>query len=750
MLRLYCKLIIIGCIALGCGVVQAFAVSEANDTLDKVLAAKNISTVTSDELSKTLDVITSLQDQAQSCVQKGDEQLTEFEKDLEFLDAAISPELNYIQKKITGIKSSTSECRLFVLRSQDLIDGLGSKLQALIAQELLSREHTIWRDLMDVARSPNILLEDYKLHKLVENSGYKIFTEQYWIYISLLLIMIIMFGMQLRVVINKSIVDTKMTSLTAKMLQALYCVLRCYVAVLLPVLVFCSIMLGYSWYHDKIYILTWISIGAVVYILFIMLSQFLFKPPKPAQGFSELPANVLTKLTLRLRMFGVISYTAFVVYSLYIDQNENTISFNLIWTIFTILITVNVINVFSAVNEVPVLLYRHKNIYICFRVILLGLLCVILGLEATGHHNLTEFILQGIVLTFACTALSSFAYRIFSAVLNSFGGNNYTWQKKLHYYFGTKTDQVLPEILLLHLVMTVMVFGCWVFLVLMSWQMADIYLRNIMEGIIDGFTLANIYIVPSKILTGMVAFSLLAMLSRLLRYKVKRQVSFRAERSFQDSLATIIGYIAFSSSLVIALLIAGFNFTGLAIIAGALSVGIGFGLQNIVNNVVSGIILLIERPIKVGDRIVVGGTEGFVSKISIRSTRLSTIHSSDVIVPNSEIITSQVTNFMFHDHYSTVYIKVGVEQGADVELVSKLLAEIAAKHPVVISSTGDKPGVFLTDFANGILSFEVWFKIKDINQAFTMKSDLRFSIEKEFKKHDIKIALPQYGVHIKK
>ena len=172
--------------------------------------------------------------------------------------------------------------------------------------------------------------------------------------------------------------------------------------------------------------------------------------------------------------------------------------------------------------------------------------------------------------------------------------------------------------------------------------------------------------------------------TRFIRTRVSHHPDFKDTPGARDALAAIVGYIGFVLATLFALLLAGVNFAGLAIIAGALSVGIGFGLQNIVNNFVSGIILLIERPIKLGDRIIVGGTEGYVRKISMRFTQIETSQKSDVIIPNSELISQQVINLMYRNDYSRITLPISVTYGTDTELLKSVLLEVAQKNSAVI------------------------------------------------------------------
>ncbi len=306
--------------------------------------------------------------------------------------------------------------------------------------------------------------------------------------------------------------------------------------------------------------------------------------------------------------------------------------------------------------------------------------------------------------------------------------------------FGYKKDQMLTEFYILKVTLKLVIVLLSVYLIGISWGFATDFIDTVYKKLLYGFTLANITIYPTRILFGIIIFCFLYLVSRAISTSISRHQQFENEEETQVAIASILTYVGFSIAVISGLLVAGFNFTGLAIIAGALSVGIGLGLQSIVNNFVSGIILLIEKPIRPGDRINIDGVEGFVKKIRVRSTQIITPVNEDIIIPNSDLITRRVVNYMLTDNYWRVNCEVSVAFGTNLNLVKDILLEIANKHDDVVKSGRNKPVVLFTSFADSALTFQLWCMIKDVNKKSTVKSELNFSIEEAFRKHDISIT----------
>lgn len=220
----------------------------------------------------------------------------------------------------------------------------------------------------------------------------------------------------------------------------------------------------------------------------------------------------------------------------------------------------------------------------------------------------------------------------------------------------------------------------------------------------------------------------------------------RADSGVRTAVVTFVGYLGVLLAAFIAASSAGIDLSNLALVAGALSVGIGFGLQSIVANFLSGLILLVERPIKEGDWIEVAGYSGTVKKIAVRSTRIETFDRHDVIIPNSDLISGSVKNMTLGSKVGRVICPVGVAYGSDVERVKALLLEIGTEHSLVLNRP--PPVVLLRALGDNALEFELRCFIRDVMETITVKSDLLMAIHARFLVEGVSIPFPQRDVHI--
>ncbi|MGB8274258.1 MAG: DUF3772 domain-containing protein [Alphaproteobacteria bacterium] len=234
-------------------------------------------------------------------------------------------------------------------------------------------------------------------------------------------------------------------------------------------------------------------------------------------------------------------------------------------------------------------------------------------------------------------------------------------------------------------------------------------------------------------------------LQRALEERILPQT--RLDAGVRHSLKAVVGYIGLIIAVVAAVSSLGLDLTSLALVAGALSVGIGFGLQAIVSNFMSGLILLIERPVKVGDWVRVGQNEGYVKRISVRATEIETLQRASVIIPNSEILSTAVVNLTHKDRAGRIDIPVGVAYGSETEKVREVLLKCAASHPKV--AKWPRPQVIFRNFGDSALEFELRIHLDDIMPYWTVSSEIRFAIDKAFREAGIQIPFPQRDLHIR-
>jgi potassium-dependent mechanosensitive channel len=213
------------------------------------------------------------------------------------------------------------------------------------------------------------------------------------------------------------------------------------------------------------------------------------------------------------------------------------------------------------------------------------------------------------------------------------------------------------------------------------------------------------------------------------------------------SISRLIQYILILVGFLLALMALGFTLTNLTILGGAIGIGIGFGLQAIVNNFASGIILLFERPIGVGDMIQIGDLPCMVKKMGLRSTVVQSLDDADIVIPNSDLIANQVTNWTLSGRSVRLKIRVGVAYGSDVTLVMRILKEIAERNLSVLSDPA--PSALFLGFGNSSLDFELRVRIKDFLYRRRIQTELNQEIERRFRLEGIEIPFPQRDLHVR-
>lgn len=327
-------------------------------------------------------------------------------------------------------------------------------------------------------------------------------------------------------------------------------------------------------------------------------------------------------------------------------------------------------------------------------------------------------------------------------------GNIIFDQEKLHRSLRLKKNYKFFEFTIFKFSLYALLTYWSVLLLLQCWGVSSEVRDSFQWAIERGTIFLGIKIIPMRLIIALLVYASIQMAWKYALLYFSKSDKYDPEAETQVVITSLLSYVVLAIAVLCALLVSGVDFTGLAIIAGALSLGIGFGLQNIVNNFVSGIIIMLEKTIKPGDRVMIKGQEGFVRKISFRYTRIETLLKEDVIIPNSDLISTPIINYEFDNKLAKVKCFVGVAYNSDLDIVKETLINVALKHPDVLRDPIHKPMVFMNEFGENNLMFELSCIINDVNKKHNITSDLNLQIARAFRENNIEMSYPQRNVHI--
>lgn len=351
------------------------------------------------------------------------------------------------------------------------------------------------------------------------------------------------------------------------------------------------------------------------------------------------------------------------------------------------------------------------------------ILACLLGYVALGRFLAQQIMMTGIIALVAI--LLYLAIRAFTRE----SSNGRTWISLFfEQQLGLDADRRRQLGWLTESVLTVCLALVALPVMMLQWGFAGADIRDWIKSLLFGFEIGQIRISLVRIVAGIVLFVALLFATRLLQSRLRETVLQppRMDPGIANSIYTAVGYAGTILAAMIAISYAGFDITNLAIVAGALSVGIGFGLQSIVNNFVSGLILLIERPVKVGDWIVIGKEQGTVKNISVRSTEVETFDRASLIVPNSELITGRVLNWTHRNALGRVVLQFTAGPDADPRHVIDVLTKCANLHPDILREP--KPLAVFEGYTATSTEYSLRVLLPDIKHGLRVQSDLRISV----------------------
>ncbi|HKA80975.1 MAG TPA: mechanosensitive ion channel domain-containing protein [Xanthobacteraceae bacterium] len=376
-------------------------------------------------------------------------------------------------------------------------------------------------------------------------------------------------------------------------------------------------------------------------------------------------------------------------------------------------------------------------------------LAAIVASTLTGYVALSRFLTQQLIVTGSILALVYLMLLWVDGFTQGLGDDNAATGRWLRERGGFEQQRREQMALPVGLFLKFAVLVLSVPLIMLQWGYSwpDIY--DWYRQLFFGFHIANTQVSFAALLASVIVFVLAFAAARLFQSWLDTRVLKPAGISggVRDSIRTGVGYAGVILAAVVALSYAGFNLSSLAIVAGALSVGVGLGLQGVVNNFVSGLILLAERPIKVGDLVVVGGEEGTVRKISVRSTEIETGDRAHVVVPNSYFITEKVKNWTHRNSIGRIVIAVNVASSSDPRQTCDILLRLAKEHPHVMAAP--EPFVDFDDFGADSLNFKLYAFTYDLTKNVSTRTDLRIAILDAFKQAGIRIAFLQTDVTVR-
>ncbi len=706
-----------------------FNIKKANQTFDKINLQLSTQNLNQTNLDVAIDTLSGLTAEAEQCIDDAKKRVSNLDTLIQQGASAADKnsagaDLVYLNNEKKNMVNRQSQCRLFTIRAKEAIDAYKSAIAHLTQQETLARGMPLWTI----------------ISQLFQSTPREAFGSMLQIQLPSALtslLMWIILGCSALVISFMLMIRMRKSRFAHRYLRIKK--LRISHVLLLSACLIAGAVFTYLFVLpqdlDVPNLLLDLSREVFLYLAIAVSIILLFKMKRVRTLFHAYSLDIdflraVLLATIGFHTLSAIGYTlasALTISTLVLQSTHSIFLLSMLAT------GIYFVYYFCDAHRHLPFIKHHKRFIRRLGMILLMTCGVITIL---GYHALTVRLTWSGLMTFVIVFITAL---IVQGINKLYFALNHDERIKTQIikYIGYKSDQAFTEFLILKTTAQVITIGLSLYLIIRSWGFATYYIESASTQFLDGIHLANTTIYPTRIVLGIIVYCLLYLLFRGISTSISRHQQFENEEETQVAIASIFTYMGFALALISALLVAGFNFTGLAIVAGALSVGIGLGLQSIVNNFVSGLILLIEKPIKPGDRINIDGVEGFVKKIRVRSTHLITPAFEDIIVPNSDLITRRVTNYVYSNRFSLITCDINIPLGSDSKQVRTLLLQAANNHDDVIKSSRNKPYVLFRGFGEKALMFQLCCLIKDVNKKLQVQSDLNFAVDELLRENNI-------------
>ena len=705
-------------------------------------------------LKDTREKAINIRTDALSCVNQIEPQVETLKLEVEALEQ-ISPDVDLqIYERLSASRGQLSEedaklknCSLTVVRSSRIID-LSNQLLNELTTELLSEKN---EDIFDAIATlpaqlkqlPDLFFNDTVIQRI---------TNETLFLLILFLILGFSFGYFFGDQIKRIQYSDPFKSIDRSIILKLRALFKPFGRVQSPILfgslgISAAIALSLSISPSDSWIIR-LGLSPFLASILYLLINWITGPFSPADTDEKSVSDAARNLKQRLNFLSLILIITYIVFGpewlgseLASDQSLMRIT----------LVSLMIFALIPVLNK-STSLFMEDGQYGVIRFMGYSALALSFISELSGFHNLSSFVLNGFILTLFSTYFLWSLLALTENTVKWINGSTNLVGIRIRSAMDLTRDAGKSKLAIYQLFFDASFWIIYLSILIRVWDPTGTLVETLSSYATDGIPMGDIRVIPTNILAGIIAFTILAGLTgwvkRWIDKRWLRQIT--PDRGARDALVTVVGYTGFSISALVGLSISGVNITGIAVVAGALSVGIGFGLQAIANNFVSGIILLFERPIKAGDFVSVGDVEGFVRKISIRATEIETLDNQDMLIPNSELISGRVTNWVLHNPYGRLIVKIGVAYGSDIEKVAAILEDSANQHEQVISDgRASPPKALFMGFGDSSLDFELRVRITDIKRRYDVLSDLNFTINQRFASENIVIPFPQRDLHIR-